>query len=255
MIPLPKRPSFLWYLTEPARALTEFGLSYSYANLNPSSKRGDGHPVLVIPGFMGNKSSTTMLRNYVGSLGYSVYDWGLGRNLGKVEDIDLLLSRVEEISTYHKTPVSIIGWSLGGVFARQIAKENPVLVRQVITLGSPFRNVIESNNATWLYTTLFGDQKVKDLDHSLLHNFALPAPLPTTAIYTKEDGIVPWEACMEMEVDDFHQNIQVRGSHCGLGMNSSVFMVIEDRLRYSINNWQHFKPKGLLKSKLLYPSL
>ncbi|MEZ4903847.1 MAG: hypothetical protein R2822_19895 [Spirosomataceae bacterium] len=184
-----------------------------------------------------------------------MYDWGLGRNLGKVEDIDRLLLRVEEIAMYHKSPVSLIGWSLGGVFARQIAKQKPELIRQVITLGSPFRNVIDANNATWLYTTLFGSQKVKDLDYSLLNTFPFPAPVPTTALYTKEDGIVPWEACMEMQEDDLHQNIQVRGSHCGLGMNSSVFMVIEDRLRYSINDWEHFKPKGVLKSKLFYPSL
>lgn len=255
MIPFPKRPSFFWYLTEPGRALTEFGLTYPYSNFNVNAKKGDGHPVLVIPGFMGSKSSTNMLRGFVEKLGYKVYDWGLGRNLGNVEDIDRLVVRVEEITDYHKVPVSIIGWSLGGVFARQIAKEKPALIRQVITLGSPFRNVIEANNATWLYTTLFGSQKVKDLDYSLLNTFPAPAPVPTTAIYTKEDGIVPWEACMEMHEDDLHQNIQVRGSHCGLGMNSCVFMVIEDRLKYSMQNWQLFKPQGLTNNKLFFPSI
>ena len=71
----------------------------------------------------------------------------------------------------------------------------------------------------------------------------------------RSGGIVPWETCMEMQEDEFHQNIQVRGSHCGLGMNSSVLHIIEDRLKYSMNNWTHFKPQGILKSKLLYPSL
>lgn len=252
---LPNRPSLFWYVTEPGRALTEFGLSYSYTNLNKQKKSGDGHPVLVIPGFMGSESSTVFLRGFIQKLGYEVYDWGLGRNLGRVEDIDVLVEKVEKISAHHQKPVSLIGWSLGGVFARQVAKQNPALVRQVITLGSPFRNVVASNNATWLYTALFGSQKVKDLNHTVLNTFPTPAPLPTTAVYTKEDGIVPWETCMEMQEDEFHQNIQVRGSHCGLGMNSSVLHIIEDRLKYSMNNWTHFKPQGILKSKLLYPSL
>lgn len=249
----PQRPSLFWYVTEPGRALTELGLTYAYKNLH-GTHRSDGHPVMILPGFMASKSSTSILREFVGKLGYKEYDWGLGRNLGKVEYLDLLALRIEDIYNEHQQKVSLIGWSLGGVFARQVAKIQSKYVRQVITLGSPFQNIVEANNAAWVYSILYGGQKVKDLDRSLLSDFPLPAPVPTTAIYSKEDGIVPWRMCMETQEGKFHQNIQVRGSHFGLGMNGSVLNIIKDRLQYSEHNWEHFRPSNKLE-KLLYPSL
>jgi len=149
----------------------------------------------------------------------------------------------------------LIGWSLGGVFAREIAKKRPNLIRQVITLGSPFRAVVEKNNATWLYTYASGGQKVEDIDPALIAELPNPAPVPTTAIYSKEDGVVPWEYCMEKEETAIHQNIQVRGSHLGLGVNPSVLHIIADRLLYSSEDWQHFKVSSLLEDLFLYPSL
>ncbi|TAE38174.1 MAG: alpha/beta hydrolase [Runella slithyformis] len=248
------RPSLFWYITEPGRALTELGLTYPYNSFHKTEKMGDGHPVMILPGFMGSKSSTGMLRSFVEKLGYNVYDWGLGRNLGKVEYLDLLVMRLEDIyAENNQRPVSLIGWSLGGVFARQLAKQKPHLVRQVITLGSPFQNITADNNATWMYSVLYAGQKVKDLDKSLLQNFPLPAPVPTTAIYTKEDGIVPWQSCIEAHEDRTHQNVQVRGSHFGLGMNASVFHIIKDRLQFTERNWLPFKPKGVFENLVVYP--
>jgi pimeloyl-ACP methyl ester carboxylesterase len=239
-------------MTEPSRAITELGISYSYNRIFKNKLRGDGHPIMVIPGFMSTKKSTAVLRNYLSDMGYDVYDWGLGRNIGKVEHILYLLESIDEI--YKKTgmPITLIGWSLGGIYARQLAKERPDLVRQVITLGSPFKNVTRPNNVEWVYSLISGGKKAKDTHDALLRNFPLPAPVPTTAIYSKEDGIVHWNTCMEDE-DEIHQNVQVRGSHCGLGVNPSVLNIIADRLQYEKNNWQYFKPKGIVDSLLFYP--
>jgi Palmitoyl protein thioesterase len=250
-----KRPSFFWLATEAGRAITELGLTYSVQKLRKNKPSGDGHPVLVLPGFMASKTSTGLLRNYIDNLGYTSYDWGLGRNRGKVEYTEMLVETMDILHKKHRQKVSLVGWSLGGVFARQIAKERPHLTRQVITLGSPFQGVAEPNNIAWLHTLVSGGKTAKDVDGKLLNDLPLPAPVPTTAIYSKEDGIVPWQVCMEMAEDEFHQNIQVRGSHCGLGVNTSVLSIIEDRLRYSRENWTHFKAKGLIEGLLFYPSL
>lgn len=249
-----KRPSLFWLVTEPSRAITEFGLAYSYSSLVKTKEQGDGHPVMIIPGFMGSERSTGMLRSFLKDRGYVVYDWGLGRNVGKVEDLIVLLERVEAIHKKTGQTVSLIGWSLGGVYARQIAKQKPHLIRQVITLGSPFRNLTKPNNIEWFYSLITLGKKAKDTHEVLLNDFPRPAPVPTTAIYSKEDGIVHWDTCMEDE-DELHQNIQVRGSHCGLGANPSVFSIIADRLRYHKGNWRHFRPKGVVDSLLFYPSL
>lgn len=249
-----ERPSFLWFITEPSRAITELGFSYSYKRIFKTESTGDGHPVMVLPGFMSTQKSTTILRNFISESGYDTYDWGLGRNVGKLEYMELLLERLEAISQKTGQQVSLVGWSLGGVFARQLAKERPDLIRQVITLGSPFKDIIKPNNIEWVYSLISGGRKAKDINHALLKNLPLPAPVPTTAIYSKEDGIVHWQTCMEDE-DEMHQNIQVRGSHCGLGVNPSVLSIIADRLQRDRQNWTFFKPKGIVDSLLFYPSL
>jgi len=249
------RPSLFWLITEIGRAITELGVTYSYQKLQKNTPSGDGHPVLILPGFMATKKSTTLLRRHANDLGYTAYDWGLGRNRGKVEYMELLTATVEELHKKHGQKVSLIGWSLGGVFARQIAKERPEFIRQIITLGSPFQDIAQPNNIAWLHTLITGGKTVKDVDHNLLNNLPIPAPVPTTAIYSKEDGIVPWQVCMEMIEDELHQNIQVRGSHIGLGFNSSVLAIIADRLQYSRENWSHFKAKGAIDGLLFYPSL
>ncbi len=250
-----KRPSVLWLLSEPTRALTELSISLPLSSIFNKAQTGDGHPVMILPGFMSSKTSTKVLRNFISKLGYNVFDWGMGRNLGKIEYIEIILESLDEVHKKTGQPISLIGWSLGGVFARQIAKERPDMIRQVITLGSPFGGITEPNNVEWIYTAISGGKHAKDINKALLRNFPLPAPVPTTAIYSKEDGIVPWQACMEKVEDELHQNIQVRGSHIGLGVNHSVFSIIADRLQYSKHNWEHFKSEGYVKNLLFYPSL
>lgn len=249
------RPSLFWLSTEIGRAITEMGLSIPYRKFFASKDSGDGHPVLVLPGFMASDVSTKPLRKFIRNLGYKDYGWDLGRNTAKVEFLDILMEKIDEIYEEHEEKISLIGWSLGGVFARQLAKAKPRLIRQVITLGSPFKGVSQPNNVAWIYNLIYRKgERARDVDPALVADIPQPAPVPTTAIYTKEDGIVPWQLCMEEE-DEIHQNIQVRGSHLGLGVNASVLEIIEDRLMYMEENWEPFRPKNFVKDLLFYPSL
>ena len=248
------RPSLFWLFTESGRAITELSFSVPYRRFLTPKKRGDGHPVLVLPGFMSSDFSTGPLRQFIRDLGYTAYRWELGRNTAKVKFIDMILERVDALYYMHGEKISLIGWSLGGVYARQVAKARPHAIRQIITLGSPFKGVQQTNNVSWIYNLLSSKKQDQNTDPKVFKDIPLPAPVPTTAIYTKEDGIVPWRLCMEDE-DETHQNIQVRGSHFGLGVNPSVLEVIADRLTYKTHNWRPFKPKNIIKSLLLYPSL
>ncbi len=246
-----KKPSFYLYITEVIRAFKDFRQLSSFRKSFKNDFPADGHPVLLIPGFMSSDVSTLPLRRFIKKLGYVSYGWEMERNIGRVEKLDLLLIRIEKLHQKHGQKVTLIGWSLGGVYARQLAKAKPELVRQVITLGSPFSGLTEPNNASWLFPLLHDGKKVEELESPWLIDIPAPAPVPTTAIYTKEDGIVSWRVCMEQTVDEIHQNIQVTGSHIGLGVNATVWHIIADRLRYKKENWALFKKDpAMLESEL-----
>lgn len=233
------KPSLFWLLTETTRASIEYGFNVPYNLFNRHTDTGDGHPVLVLPGFMATDLSTRPLRRFLNKSGYTAYGWDLGRNYAQEKFLDELIIKVEKLYLEHKQKITLIGWSLGGIYARQVAKDRPHLIRQIITLGSPFRAIHKPNHANWLHKLLTNGQGVDGVDPQLMEDIPLPAPVPTTAIYSKQDGIVPWNACIESE-DDLHQNIQVNGSHLGLGVNNTVLDIIADRLRYSKENWVHY---------------
>ena len=249
------RPPLIWSITEVGRALVEWSISVPFKMLQSSEDTGDGHPVMILPGFLATDASTVPLRNFVHECGYKVYGWGEGRNYANEEYISLLNEKIDFIYKKHNQAISLIGWSLGGIYARQLAKAKPNKIRQLITLGSPFKDVIKSNNAKWMYDLLRRGEKNAAIDPELLNDIPLPAPVPTTAIYSKEDGIVPWQLCMEQEETPIHQNIQVRGSHFGLGVNAAVMAIIADRLQYDERNWEPFQSDGILKEIFMYPSL
>lgn len=225
------RPSILLYVSEIFRALGErFDLRQFNKHFTPK-KTGDGHPILVIPGFMASGKSTIPLRQFLNKLGYQTYDWGLGRNLGHLSNLDILQEKVHAISKEHQRKVTLIGWSLGGVFARHLVHQEPSLVRQIITLGSPFSGLTEPNNAAWLYNLIHRKAPISSLNKEWLATLPKPVKVPSTAIYTKQDGIVPWQACMELIEDEIHQNIEIKGSHVGLGVNPVVFKVLYEQLQ------------------------
>lgn len=234
--------------------MAELGALPWFGPLLMSAPRGDGHPVLVLPGFTTTDASTTLLRRYLELLGYTPFAWELGRNLGPKaigREGEKLVDRLDAIHVETSRKVTIIGWSLGGVMARQLARRRPDLVRQVISLGSPFTGNPQATNVLRAYEALTG-QRIADAETQYqLHESRTAPPVPSTAIYSKADGIVAWQNCCEPQ-DAATDNIEVYGSHCGLGVNASVLYAIADRLGQPEGVWQPFERKGL--RALMYPS-
>ncbi len=244
-----KSPSFLKLALE-ARTFLEagsFALSFPLLQATP---KGDGHPVLVLPGYLASDISTKLLRTFLKTRNYKAYGWKLGRNLGKQSHPKTgcgqdVIDRLEQLYKKHGEKVSIIGWSLGGIYARELAKQRPNLVRQVITLGSPFSKSLKANHASKFFEKTSGYQ-LKDMHVSLLKNMKYSPPVPTTSIYSKTDGITAWQCCLEIE-DSTTQNIEVPSSHCGFGHHPFVMWVIADRLAQTQDDWQRFEPRKLEK--------
>jgi pimeloyl-ACP methyl ester carboxylesterase len=240
-------PSALLALTELPRAMFEFGSLPWATPLLMHGPRGDGHPVLVLPGFMASDYSTKTLRRYLESLGYDSYGWELGRNLGPKaigDDAEHLIARLDDIHAKTGQKVTIIGWSLGGVMARLVTRHRPDAVRQIITLGSPIGGSPKATNAWRAYEILTGHKMKDKKTQDQIRESQQPLPVPSTAIYSKGDGVVAWQICRE---PDFAQtdNIEVNGSHCGLGVNPAVLYAIADRLAQAEGAWKPFERTGL----------
>jgi pimeloyl-ACP methyl ester carboxylesterase len=247
-------PSKLLALSELPRALAELGALPWAAPLLLAAARGDGHPVLVLPGFVTTDISTTLLRRYLELLGYKSYGWELGRNLGPKAigaQGERLVERLDAIYAETGERVSIIGWSLGGVMARQVARRRADKVRQVISLGSPFTGDPRASTVWKAYESLTGQRIGDKGTQEQLRESATTPPVPSTAIYSKGDGIVAWQNCREAE-NATTDNIEVYGSHCGLGVNASVLYAIADRLAQRDGEWAPFNRNGL--RALVYPS-
>ncbi len=204
--------------------------------------RGDGHPVLVLPGFGASDRSTGPLRRLLRRLGYRTYSWRLGRNIGPTPEIvQGLVERLERVRRSNDAAVSVIGWSLGGIYARRMARQFPESVRQVITMGSPIRMVEGDRSAasgSWDAVRHLHDPDVVAQARREAH--PPPQPVPTTAIYTRTDGIVWWKTCLVVP-GPTSENVEVYGSHTGLGFNTSAVYVVADRLAQPASEWRPFR--------------
>ncbi|OJJ20600.1 hypothetical protein BKI52_15185 [marine bacterium AO1-C] len=238
-----KRPAKVLFWSEIGRASVGLGAYFMSLPMLQLMPQGDNHPVLVIPGFMSTDRTTSPLRFYLKSRNYVPYRWQLGRNLANFYEIEeKVYERLLELKSKHGRKVSIVGWSLGGVYAREIARRHPDAVRQVITLGSPFGGITGDNNIEWLYELATG-RKVTEVDHipkDVLESIPKPTPVPTTAIYSKSDGVVAWQHCMEKEEGPITENVEVFGSHIGLGHNPAVLACIAERLSQPEEKWKRF---------------
>ena len=230
-----------------SRAMFEMGAFLAASPLLRLLGRGDRHPVLVLPGFTASDQSTGPLRWFLRSQGYWTHGWRLGANLGPTARVVKgLEDRLEELHARHGRPVSVIGWSLGGIYARALARSHPSLVREVITLGSPFRMETGDRSAVqglWDSVSIRFATEVEELQ---VPEHAKPAlTVPATAIYSRSDGIVRWYTCIEDE-GPLRESIEVRGSHSGLGVNPSVLLAIADRLAQPEGTWKPFRaPFGM----------
>ncbi len=247
-------PSLFLAMTELPRALFEAASIPISLPALMQAPRGDGHPVLVLPGFVTTDQSTGVLRSYLDSLGYDAHPWELGRNLGPKaigDEAEHLIARLEAVHALTGRTVSLVGWSLGGVMARIVARARPDLVRQIVTLGSPIAGSPRSTNVWRAYQHLTGHKIDGPQTVRMLAGAETPPPVPSTAIYSREDGIVAWQSCLEPE-SPTTDNVRVYGSHCGLGVNPFVLYVLADRLAQSEGDWTKFdRDKGV--RFLFYP--
>ena len=203
---------------------------------------GDGHPVLVLPGFLASARSTAFLRGFLRSKGYRVYDWGQGRNMGVRQGLRGRLSaRLDHISERNDRTISIIGWSAGGIYAREIARDNPEVVRSVITMGTPMRGNPRATSAWPAYSMLNKGRNAVDLDPAVLAARAEPLSVPTTCIYSRYDGIVAWELCTSLLAPQT-ENIEVTSTHLGFGHHRRTLGIVADRLAQPEGEWQPYEP-------------
>lgn len=223
------RPPGLGLLLAEARSLFEFNASVLLSPLLMRAPRGDGHPVLALPGFLASDLSMAPIRRYLRELGYDAHAWRMGRNLGGLPRMrETLHTRLTEIHAGSGRKVSLVGWSLGGVYARDLALQATDMVRSVITLGSPFANDVRATNATALYEALSGE-RVEDFAE-VREAVAGDLPVPATSIYSRTDGVVNWRTCL-LHPSDRAENIEVRfASHIGLGVNPAALWAVADRL-------------------------
>jgi pimeloyl-ACP methyl ester carboxylesterase len=226
-----------------ARAIFEFNSSLLLSPLLMRAPRGDGHPVLALPGFLASDLSMAPLRRYLKELGYDAHAWNLGRNLGGVASKRAALRDL--VSQIHDTSgrkVSIVGWSLGGIYARDLALQLPDMVRSVITLGSPFANDVRATNATKLYEALSGEG-IDDIPE-IRKAIAGDLPVPATSIYSRTDGIVNWRTSL-LRPSATSENIEVYlASHIGIGVNPAALWAVADRLAQGEGMFKHFDRSG-----------
>jgi len=210
------------------------------APLLATAPRGQRHPVMVLPGLGADDRSTLAIRSFLEFLGYQVHGWGRGRNVRAPDaDLSAVAARVIELEKQGGSKVSLVGWSRGGIIAREVARQIPPAVRMVITLGSPFAAPGASNvRAIWRLLT---GQKYEPPTAERISRLAQPIPVPTTSIYTRTDGVVAWRACLEQEGGE-RENVEVNTTHIGLGFHAPALWVIADRLAQPTGSWKPFRP-------------
>lgn len=231
-----RAPALGLLATEPLRALLDY-CSSRVADVPRAL--GDGHPVVVYPGLGGGAITTSHLRSFLRDSGYDVHDWQGGVNTGPEGVFDdwlgTLEARVRELHARHGKKVSLIGWSLGGVYAREIAKRCPECVRTVITLGTPFGALGHGNHAGTVFKILNRDRA--HLSPELEARIRQAPPVPTTSIYSKTDGIVCWQGCVEKK-SATSESVEVHASHLGMVTNPQVLRIIADRLAQREGRWK-----------------
>lgn len=220
-----KAPTLLTTLFE-TRFITELigYLALSERRLVADLPVGDRRPILVIPGFLCSDLSTWPLRRFLRKIGYRSFAWKQGVNWGPKPGVrPRLLQRVSQLHARYGQPVTIIGWSLGGYYARELACTRPELIREVITLGSPLHGTPQAT-ALWNAFVWLNRRHMPQVTYGLI-DFPMPHAVPCLSIFTREDGIVPWEYCVPPRGLGGH-HLQVRGTHIGLVANAEVMRAL-----------------------------
>jgi pimeloyl-ACP methyl ester carboxylesterase len=205
-----------------------------------TAPRGAPHAVIVLPGLGATDRSTIAIRRYLNYLGYQATGWNRGRNVRPAgADLPAVAAQIRSLRDATRLPVSLVGWSRGGIIAREAARLAPDATRMVVTLGSPFAAPGASNvGAVWRRLT---GEAFPAQTQERMRALGAPLPVPSTSIYSRSDGVVAWQACRQTEQPQ-SENVEVRGSHIGLGFNPAALWVIADRLAQPPGTWAPFEP-------------
>ena len=237
-----KAPNPLLLMLEGSRAPWEYAALLACTPWLNRLPRGDGHPVLVFPGLAAADLTTAPLRNFLRDRGYVPYAWGQGMNLGPRGGVlERCADLANKIADQHQQPLSFIGWSLGGIYARETAKLMSERTRCVITLGTPFTGHPRATHAWRLFEWLSGTPAHDPVRAARVRQ---APPVPTTSIYSRSDGIVAWQ-CSVNDDAPHTENIELPASHVGLGLNPLAYLVIADRLAQDPHAWRRFEPTGV----------
>ena len=242
-----RAPSATLLVTEPPRAGLDLAALLATWPALATAPRGDGHPVLVLPGLLTGDPATMLMRRVLRALGHEVSGWSLGLNRGPTgRVVEELRTRLERLHRDTGRRVTLVGWSLGGLYAQELARAAPGSVRGLVTLGSP---VLRRQG--WLSDV----SRIVDRSTHLPRSAALlPRPwaepgslrVPATSVYTRADGVVAWASC-RYEIRPRRENVEVRGSHLGLAHNPAVLWLLADRLAQREGAWRPFRPPVALR--------
>ncbi len=210
-----------------------------------AAPKGDGHHVVMIPPFGAGDAFTTVLRAYLGRMGYTVHKWGRAEILAFHRLQNIAVRRLNEVVEEAGGPVSLIGHSLGGIYAREVARAAPDNVRRVVTVGSPFAGDLKSNIVWPMYEAVTGT-RIKSIPADTMAKMNEPLPMPTTAIYSRTDGVVSWFACIDQDAP-MAENIAIPSSHVGLIHNPAALYVIADRLAQPVGVNEPFAPENWIR--------
>jgi pimeloyl-ACP methyl ester carboxylesterase len=239
------KPPGLLKLALEGRAFWELGASLAAWPLLKQVVKGDQHPVIVFPGLLAADFSTLPLRKFLQDIGYHTHAWEQGINYGPRPGVLETASKlVQSLYEQHQTQVSLVGWSLGGIYARELAKLNPGKVRCVVSMGSPFEGHPRATNAWRLYQ--LANKKI-ELDEYELEQLKVAPKVPTTSIYSRSDGVVAWQCSVQTVPAHQSENIEIVASHFGIGLNALAWYAVADRLAQNPHRWKPFARSGLRK--------
>lgn len=218
-----------------SRALIEWSSMFWLYPFIPKHKSNQTKPVLLMPPYLGNDNSTSFVRKYLKSVGFKTYKWDLGVNMINSKSLPKLIEKIDEIYEKHQEKVSLVGWSGGGIFAKIIANRYPDKVAQLITIGSPVWGIKNLKTPIIKSLEFLRGTKLRERNDKFIKELEEIPKIPITCVYTKTDGLIPWKNCMEAETyrNDI-KNIEVFGSHCGLGANATVLLTVANALNENL---------------------
>ena len=238
-------PPAVLALLEAPRALAEYVSFAAITRLLSAARAGHGRPVLVLPGLLADDRSTRPLRRLLNRAGYAAYGWRLGTNIGPtrriISGMDAVLG---EITDLHGDPASVIGWSLGGMLGYDLVSRHPGAVDRLITLGSPLYIADRTQSRGSLFYDEYAVAHLADYSINSWRPLRVRS-VPATSIFSKTDGVVRWQTCLHPR-GPLSENIEVYGSHCGLGFHPAAAYAILDRLAAPTDPWPKFVPPAWL---------